>query len=117
MERKRGRVRPEEIEDLGIIELPKEEDTKIRQMIAEADAEILEHRVSIRWPQDSLYIIKRVAVAMGVPYQTYIKQVAYRAALDDMARIQATIAGMSKETSVVREDTPSYLHPPSPKTD
>ena len=80
---------------------------KIRQMIAEADAEILEHRVWIRWPQDSLYIIKRVAAAMGVPYQTYIRQVAFPAALEDMARIQTTLAGMStmKSTSSVKEDS------------
>lgn len=80
-----------EIEDLGDLELPADLHDKVVDMTATADLEIAETRVNFRWQKEPLSLIKRVAHAMGVPYQTYIKQVLYRQALEDLNKIQATI--------------------------
>jgi len=91
-----------EIEDLGAIELSSKLDKKIKRMTIDAEAEIDATRVNFRWEQDPLNLIKAVADAMGIPYQTYMKQVLYKQALDDFAKIQAN-----------RAFTPT-VKPPSP---
>jgi len=37
-------------------------------------------------------VVKRAAALMGVPYQTYLKQVVFRQALADIERMQAVLA-------------------------
>ncbi|MBP9094092.1 hypothetical protein KBI23_23950 [bacterium] len=78
-----------EIEDLGDIELPAEQHEKAQQMIEAADADLNATRVNFRWRREPLALIKKVAEAMGVPYQTYIKQVLYRQAMEDFSKIQS----------------------------
>lgn len=80
-----------EIEDLGDFELPAALHETVKEMTAAADLELEETRVNFRWQKEPLSVIKRVAHAMGVPYQTYMKQVLYRQALEDLGKIQATI--------------------------
>ena len=43
-----------------------------------------EARVNFRWGREQLAFVKRAAEAMGVPYQTYIKQAAFRQAAADL---------------------------------
>ncbi len=88
MAKRKSRRADYEIEDLDDIDLPKNLDEKITQMIAATDAELDATRVSFRWHLEPLSLIKEVAEAMGVPYQTYMKQVVYRQALDDFFKIQ-----------------------------
>lgn len=78
-----------EIEDLGVVELPEEEDKRITAMIEQADREIEETRVSFRWGKEQLAIVKQVAEIMGVPYQTFIKMCVYQRALDVLKDVQA----------------------------
>ena len=57
---------------------------RVERMIEEADAELYETRVNFRWGKEQLELVKRAADQMGVPYQTYIKQVVYRQCLIDL---------------------------------
>ena len=43
-----------------------------------------EERVGIRWQRASLDVVRQAADLAGVPYQTYVKQVAFRQALTDL---------------------------------
>lgn len=78
-----------EIEDLGTIELPEEEDKRITDMIEQADREIEETRVSFRWGKEQLALVREAAEKMGVPYQTFIKMSVYQHALDILKDVQA----------------------------
>ncbi len=78
-----------EIEDLGTVELDPETDAKVSRMIAEADKEIEETRVSFRWGKEQLAIVRRAAEQMGVPYQTFIKMCVYQRALDVLKDVKA----------------------------
>lgn len=57
---------------------------KVEEMIASADLEVEETRVNFRWGRKQLDLVKRAAEQIGVPYQTYIKQVVYRQCLEDL---------------------------------
>jgi predicted DNA binding CopG/RHH family protein len=78
-----------EIEDLGEVELDPETDAKVTRMIAEADKEIEETRVSFRWGKEQLAIVRQAAENMGVPYQTFIKMCVFQHALDVLKDVQA----------------------------
>jgi predicted DNA binding CopG/RHH family protein len=78
-----------QIEDLGDIELSPDLGEKIERMTETAEAELDATRVNFRWQREPLSLIKAVAAAMGIPYQTYMKQVLYKQALDDFCKIQS----------------------------
>lgn len=77
-----------EYEIVGDIELPEDEAAVINQQIADAEQELQEARVHFRWGQKQLVMVKKVAAQMGIPYQTYIKQVVFRQALHDLKELQ-----------------------------
>jgi predicted DNA binding CopG/RHH family protein len=62
-----------------------EEETE--RELAERPAE--EARVNFRWGREQLDFVRRAAAAMGVPYQTYIKQAAFRQAAVDLQIVQS----------------------------
>lgn len=68
-------------EDLGDIEFSPEEGRRISRMIDEAEQELEAMRVSFRWNKESLGVVKRAAQLIGVPYQTFMKQVVYEHAM------------------------------------
>ncbi len=68
-------------QDLGDIELSPEEDQRITEMIDEAEQELEATRVSFRWNKESLQVVKLAAQLIGVPYQTFMKQVVYEHAM------------------------------------
>lgn len=78
-----------EIEELGDFELPADLHDKISKITLDAEADIDSTRVNFRWQKAPLNLIKSVAKEMGIPYQTYIKQVLYRQALSDLDRIRS----------------------------
>lgn len=55
-----------------------------------------EDQVNIRWLAASLDIVRQAAAVAGVPYQTYVKQVAFRQALTDLK--DAREAGVSAQS-------------------
>ena len=71
------------IRNLGRIELPDEEATQFEKQIEIAEKDLAEARVNFRWGPEQLNLVKTVAMLMGIPYQTYMKQVLYRQALAD----------------------------------
>ncbi len=77
-----------EIEDLGDIELSPELEEKIERMTEASDRELDNTRVNFRWQREPLRLVQEVAAAMGVPYQTYMKQVLFKQALEDLSKIQ-----------------------------
>ena len=89
MEKRKSKRGNFEIEDLGDFELPAEQHEKAQRMIDAADSELNATRVNFRWHREPLALIKKVAAAMGVPYQTYIKQVLYRQAMEDFSKIES----------------------------
>lgn len=104
-------------------EISPEEDARITAMVEEADHEIEERqrtgnwerdedaipvekgagarapdeaKVTMRWSRAQLDVVRKAADLFGMPYQTYVKQAAFRAALDDLQKLQATM-GKSKD--------------------
>ena len=71
-----------------------EETDEITRLEQAAEARFEEERVSIRWPRWSLEVIREAARLHGVPYQTYLKQVAFRQALTDVKNRQLEAGGL-----------------------
>ena len=91
-----------ELEDLGdqsfeemgfTPDRARELDAEVARQTALADSEIpaVEVRVNFRWGRPQLGVIKRAADLIGVPYQTYLKQIAMERALADISRYQAAM--------------------------
>jgi predicted DNA binding CopG/RHH family protein len=63
-------------------------DDEIDRLEDAADAyyeeQLREERLGMRWPHASLEMVRQAARLHGVPYQTYIKQVAVRQAITDL---------------------------------
>jgi predicted DNA binding CopG/RHH family protein len=70
--------------ELGTVELSDEEAQIANKFIEEAEKELEETRINFRWGKEQLNLVKETANLMGVPYQTYIKQVVYRQCLQDL---------------------------------
>lgn len=69
-------------------------DAKLEAMEEETEREVASRpldgaRVNFRWGREQLAFVKRAAAVMGVPYQTYIKQAAFRQAAADLQVVQA----------------------------
>ena len=80
----RGNFNRNKLKPAGEYVMDPAQSAKVEQMIAQADQEIEETRVNFRWGKEQLNLVKRAAKLMGVPYQTYIKQVVYRQCLADL---------------------------------
>ncbi len=70
---------------LGNAELAPEEEAEIEKQVAQLEADP-EPTVStaLRWGRSQLDIVRRAASLAGIPYQTYLKEVAFRGALQDL---------------------------------
>ena len=64
----------------------------VEAAIAQADRDVDEARVNFSWGAAQVAVVKHAAEIAGVPYQTYIKQVVFRQALDDLK--DATALGL-----------------------
>jgi predicted DNA binding CopG/RHH family protein len=67
-----------------LLELSEEEGAAIQQKIDQAEEDLAELRVNMRWGKTQVDTIKRAAALYGVPYQTYLKEAAFRQALVDL---------------------------------
>jgi predicted DNA binding CopG/RHH family protein len=56
-----------------------------------ADTEIAAGTVTLRWGKEQIALAKRSAVIMGIPYQTYLKQVGFRQAMSDIEQAQSVL--------------------------
>lgn len=81
--------------DMRIVAERVEEAPEVSELVtrleAEADREIAAGSVTLRWGRDQIAVIKRAAALMGVPYQTYLKQVVFKQALSDIERAEAIL--------------------------
>lgn len=108
-------------EELEPYEMSREEETRADDAIAQAEREIeamkasgrwgfsedtipvegpaaearvpTEAKVTMRWSTAQLDVVRRAADLFGMPYQTYVKQAAFRAALDDLQKLKVVKEG------------------------
>jgi len=61
----------------------------VTRLEAKADREIAAYTgsagvVTLRWAKPQIDVVKRAAAIMGIPYQTYLKQVVFKQAVEDI---------------------------------
>jgi predicted DNA binding CopG/RHH family protein len=87
--------KPEPI-DMKVVAERVEEDAEVSEMVSrleeEADREIAAGVVTLRWGKEQIAVVKRAAAILGVPYQTYLKQVVFKQALADIERAEAVLS-------------------------
>jgi hypothetical protein len=89
MAKRRDRVEMRIVADK--VEEPPDVSELVTRLEAEAERQIAGSSVTLRWGRDQIAIVKRAAALMGVPYQTYLKQVVYRQAVADIERAEAVL--------------------------
>lgn len=67
----------------------------ITRLETEAEQDIAAGTVTLRWGKEQIGIVKRAAAFIGVPYQTYLKQVVFRQALADIEQAES-VANLRK---------------------
>ena len=45
--------------------------------------------VNFRWGREQVALVKKAAALVGVPYQTYLKQVVWKQAVEDIRRAES----------------------------
>jgi predicted DNA binding CopG/RHH family protein len=89
-------ARPRKPVDLKVVAERVEEDAEVSELVsrleAEADGELAAGSVTLRWGKGQIAVVKRAAAILGVPYQTYLKQVVFRQALADIERAEKVLA-------------------------
>ncbi len=80
----RGKFDAKKLKPGGEYKMDSATSAKVEEMISVADQQASETRVNFRWGKEQLDLVKTVAALMGVPYQTYIKQVVFRQCLEDL---------------------------------
>lgn len=72
-----------------------EEDAEMSEMVTrleeQADRDIAAGTVTLRWGKEQIAVVKRAAAIMGIPYQTYLKQVVFKQALADIEQADAVL--------------------------
>ena len=77
----------------GVAPRDPELDPRLEALQAEVEQEIEESRVNFRWGREQLDVVKRAAGIIGVPYQTYLKQVVYKQAVADIQASRTALTG------------------------
>ena len=81
--------------DMRVVADHVEEDPEVSAMVTrletDADQDIAAGTVTFRWGKEQIAVVKRAAAIMGVPYQTYLKQVVFRQALADIQQAGAAL--------------------------
>jgi predicted DNA binding CopG/RHH family protein len=86
-----------EIEELEPVELSAYDALQVAAMTVEAEDDLEAARVNFRWTKMQVDLVKTVAQQIGIPYQTYIKQVVFKQAMADLQafhRITTSPSGM-----------------------
>ena len=88
-------VKPRKPVHMKIVAERVEEDAEVSELVsrleAEADREVAAGAVTLRWGKEQIAVVKRAAAILGVPYQTYLKQVVFRQALADIQQAGAVL--------------------------
>ncbi|HVC32588.1 MAG TPA: hypothetical protein VNL16_03655 [Chloroflexota bacterium] len=81
------------------VEISEEEDARITGMIEQTERDVEAHRVTLRWERPQIEVIKRAAALYGLPYQSYLKQAAFRQALADLKTAQEVCPELASTTT------------------
>lgn len=88
-------ARPHKPIEMSVVAERVEEDADVSELVsrleAEADREVVPGTVSLRWGKGQIAVVKRAAAILGVPYQTYLKQVVFRQAIADIEQAEAVL--------------------------
>lgn len=82
------------IEDADPIEFTDAQEAEIERQMALAEQED-DVRVNFRWRKAALDTVKQAAEQMGLGYQAYLKQAAYRQAIEDL-KAEAQVRKLAK---------------------
>ena len=63
----------------------------VTRLEEQADRDIAAGTVTLRWGKEQIAVVKRAAAIMGIPYQTYLKQVVFKQALADIEQADAVL--------------------------
>ena len=89
-------ARPRKSPEMKVVDERAEEDAGVSELVsrleAETDRELATGSVTLRWGKGQIAVVKRAAAILGVPYQTYLKQVVFRQALADIEHAEAVLA-------------------------
>jgi predicted DNA binding CopG/RHH family protein len=81
--------------DMRVVAERVKEDVEVSELVsrleAEADRETAAGIVTLRWGKEQIGVVKRAAAILGVPYQTYLKQVVFRQAMADIELAEAVL--------------------------
>lgn len=88
---------------MKVIEERIEEDREVSDLVsrleAQADDEVATGSITLRWGKGQIAVVKRAAAILGVPYQTYLKQVVFRQAIEDIEHAEAVLGPKRQPTS------------------
>ena len=86
---------PGDPREMKVVSERVEEDPEVSDLVsrleAEADEELATGSITLRWGKGQIAVVKRAAAILGVPYQTYLKQVVFRQALNDIEHAEAVL--------------------------
>jgi predicted DNA binding CopG/RHH family protein len=88
MAKNHNRQRVGELKHEGPAKLTPEQEAHADAVFAAVEKEDEECRVNFRWGVQQLAIVKEVADLIGIPYQTYMKQVLFERAAADLAKFK-----------------------------
>jgi predicted DNA binding CopG/RHH family protein len=63
----------------------------VDRLEAEADRDVAAGTVTLRWGREQIAVVKRAAELLGVPYQSYLKQVVFKQAIVDIQQAEAVL--------------------------
>ena len=91
---------PRKSPEMNVVDERVAENASVSELVsrleAEADRELATGSVTLRWGKGQIAVVKRAAAILGVPYQTYLKQVVFRQALADIEHAETVLAPQSE---------------------
>lgn len=88
---------PGDPREMKVVSERVEEDPEVSDLVsrleAEADSQVAPRSITLRWGERQIAVVKRAAAILGVPYQTYLKQVVFRQAIEDIEHAESVLGG------------------------
>ena len=82
--------------DMRVVADRIDEDPEVSELVtrleSEADRQIAAGTITLRWGREQIAVVKRAAALISIPYQTYLKQVVFKQALEDIEHAKAVLA-------------------------
>lgn len=92
--------KPRKSVDMKVVADRDEEDAEVSELVSrlegEADRELATGSITLRWGKGQIALVKRAAAILGIPYQTYLKQVVFRQAMADIEQAASVLGDESE---------------------